>query len=176
MAELKTGNMNQTDQLATFQRWLAAHRGLLMKVVRSFSVDATDRDDLFQEVSFQLWNSVLGYQDSVTETTWIYRVALYTAIGWSRKEKVRTQRKRSLDEPCAVLGKTADPSDPRLDWLYEQIAMLDQIDRSLTLLLLDGFSYQEMAETLGMSVSNVGVRINRIKKSLIQKSNEDEVQ
>ena len=60
----------------------------------------------------------------------------------------------------------------RLDWLYEQIARLDHIDRSLTLLMLDGFSYREMAETLGISESHVGVKLNRIKAQLITKSQE----
>ena len=64
------------------------------------------------------------------------------------------------------------PTHPRLDWLYEQIVQLDHVDRSLTLLLLDGFSYREMAETLGISESHVGVKLNRIKAQLIIKSQE----
>ena len=60
--------------------------------------------------------------------------------------------------------------DERLTWLYEEIYRLDEIDRSVTLLLLDGFSYKEMASILGISESNVGVKINRIKKQLITKS------
>ena len=64
-------------------------------------------------------------------------------------------------------------TDPRLDWLYNQIAQLNEIDRSLTLLLLDGYSYKEMAEIIGISESNVGVKINRIKKSLTNKSLEN---
>ena len=67
-----------------------------------------------------------------------------------------------------ILPKLAAPTtpDPRLDWLYERIAELDPIDRSLALLMLDGFSYRDMSETLGISESNVGVRINRIKTRL----------
>jgi len=60
--------------------------------------------------------------------------------------------------------------DERLTWLYEEIHKLDEIDRSVTLLLLDGFSYKEMASILGITESNVGVKINRIKKQLISKS------
>ncbi|MFT6055352.1 MAG: RNA polymerase sigma-70 factor (ECF subfamily) [Roseivirga sp.] len=64
-------------------------------------------------------------------------------------------------------------ADPRLAWLYEQIAAFNPIDRSLTLLLLDGFSYKEMSKMLGITESNVGVKINRIKKELIRKSDKE---
>jgi RNA polymerase sigma-70 factor (ECF subfamily) len=69
-----------------------------------------------------------------------------------------------------VLGHPHKPVDEQLTWLYEAIHALDEIDRSLALLLLDGFSYKEMASILGITVSNVGVKINRIKKQLIVQS------
>jgi RNA polymerase sigma-70 factor (ECF subfamily) len=71
-----------------------------------------------------------------------------------------------------LLKQTRQMTDGRLDWLYQQIAQLNEIDRSLILLLLEGFSYQEMAAILGISESNVGVKIHRIKKHLSQKSEE----
>ncbi|MBV7339411.1 sigma-70 region 4 domain-containing protein [Chloroflexi bacterium TSY] len=71
----------------------------------------------------------------------------------------------------AKFGST-EPSDPRVDWLYDQIAQLDPIDRSVCLLMLEGFSYKEMAELLGISESNVGVKIYRIKKRLVGQSRE----
>ena len=71
-----------------------------------------------------------------------------------------------MDEQEPVLRETSLSKDHRLGWLYEQIAQLDHVDRSLTLLLLDGHSYREIAETLGISETHVGVKINRIKKHL----------
>jgi RNA polymerase sigma-70 factor (ECF subfamily) len=99
-------------------------------------------------------------------------VALNTALAWSRKERRLRDRTESLETNELALRETERAEDRRLSWLYEQIARLDHIDRSLTLLLLDGFSYREMAEILGISESYVGVKINRIKahlKSLTKK-------
>ena len=113
----------------------------------------------------------LRYSESGV-TTWIYRVALYSAIAWTRRERKHHNGKQPLTEAEYTLTETTKFKDNRLDWLYEQIAQLNEIDRSLTLLLLDGFSYKEMAAILGISESNVGVKINRIKKHLTQKSQE----
>ena len=78
--------MNRTDPERTLNDWLGRHRGLLMKVARSFASTAHDRDDLLQEIAFQVWKSIPGYRSEIAETTWLYRVAFYTAINWSRKE------------------------------------------------------------------------------------------
>mgnify|MGYP001823318934 CR=1 FL=1 len=159
--------MNSQEQDDTLNEWLGRHRGLLLKVARSFSSESNDRDDLLQEIVFQVWCSIPQYKNSVAESTWIYRVALYTAISWSRKESKRRERKREWTQEQDVVDQSI--VDPQVEWLYERIAELDPIDRSLTLLMLEGFSYREMSETLGMSESNVGVRINRIKKQLTDK-------
>ncbi len=102
-------------------------------------------------------------------STWIYRVALFAAMTWARREKNRPQT-RPLSEVEHVLTTTGRPGDDRLDWLYAQIALLNPVDRSLCLLLLDGYSYKEMAALLGISESNVGVKIHRIKQHLLRES------
>ena len=126
----------------------------------------TDRDDLFQEIATQVWNSIPRFRGESTVTTWLYRVALNSALAWSRKESKHRDRMKPLEGEESALSETSRTKDPRLSWLYEQIARLDHVDRSLTLLLLDGLSYREMAETLGISESHVGVKINRIKNYL----------
>jgi RNA polymerase sigma-70 factor, ECF subfamily len=156
--------MNKQQQDEIFNRWLNLHRGLVSKVARSFAAESNDRADLFQEIAFQIWKSIPRYRDEVAESTWIYRVALYTAISWSRKESKRQERSQEMASGEAVVDQSI--VDPQVEWLYEKIAEFEPIDRSLTLLLLDGFSYREMSDTLGISESNVGVRINRIKKQL----------
>ena len=160
--------MKKEQQDKTFNRWLERHRGLLLKVVRSYAKALHDQDDLFQEIILQVWKSIPSFNESVAETTWIYRVSFYTSISWLRKTS--KEKRVELGDSTSLLVQPNNPSDPKLDWLYEQIQALDPVDRSLTLLMLDGFSYREMAETLGMTESNVGVRINRIKKRLIQTS------
>ncbi len=162
--------MDEKEQTRIFDRWLEAHKGLLFKVVRAYAVTPPDQEDLFQEIAIQVWNSIPNFRQDSAETTWIYRVALYCALAWSRKEKKHSEKKQSLNGIEHTLLASSETKDHRLDWLYEQIRQLDEIDRSLTLLLLDGFSYREMAATLGISESNVGVKINRIKKYLSTKT------
>ncbi|MEO7167745.1 MAG: sigma-70 family RNA polymerase sigma factor [Spartobacteria bacterium] len=158
--------MEEREQRRIFDEWLGCYRGLLFKVVHAYGFTSHDRDDLFQEIATQVWNSIPRFRAESSVTTWLYRVALNSALAWSRKER----KHRDQTEPFAgqepALRETARAKDPRLGWLYEQIAQLDHVDRSLTLLLLDGFSYREMAETLGISESYVGVKINRIKNHL----------
>src|SRR5688572_9567838 len=164
--------MQESEQQRTFDQWFSAHQGLIFKVVRAYAFSAHDREDLFQEIDFQVWDSIPGFRHDSSVTTWVYRVALYSGIAWSRKEMRHKDRRQPLgDSEHHPMLQPLEP-DPRVDWLYEQIARLDPIDRSLTLLLLDGFSYREMAVTLGITETHVGVKINRIKKTLASRTNE----
>ena len=162
--------MKPNEQQRIFEEWLNLHRGLLFKVVRSYAFNSHDQDDLFQEITAQLWNSVPRYRGDSAVTTWIYRVALYSAIGWSKKENLYRESNQPIlvDEP--VLLQPTRAANSQLEWLYEEISQLDEIDRSLTLLLLDGFSYREIGNTMGISQNHVGVRLNRIKKRLTKRS------
>ena len=172
MGFMKGGSMNRSEQQQVFDEWLRRHRGLLFKVVRTHAFTPQDRDDLFQEIAAQVWQSIPHFRSESAVTTWLYRVALHCAMAWARKEKRHRIGRQVLDDHRpAVLEMTA-AKDRRLDWLYDQIAQLDDIDRALTLLLLDGFSYQEMAATLGLTESNVGVKIHRIKNHLTERSRE----
>lgn len=165
-------NMNQSEQKQIFDDWLKCHKGLFFKVVRVYANSADDHDDLFQEISIQVWNSIPKFKGESSTATWIYRVALYSAMAWTRKEKKHSHEKKPIAEIEHTLTETEIVEDDRLNWLYDQISKLNEIDRSLTLLMLDGYSYKEMSGILGISESNVGVKINRIKKHLTQKSGE----
>lgn len=163
---------SQTEQQRIFDEWLASHRGLVFKVVRAYVFTLPDQEDLFQEVATQVWRSIPNFRGDSAVTTWIYRVALNTAIAWTQKERRHRDGKQGLDgvEPAIQPSPSADP---RLEWLYQQIRQLSEIDRSLTLLLLDGFSYKEMAAMLGITENHVGVKISRIKNYLTSKSKEE---
>lgn len=161
--------MQQSEQEQQFSGWMAQHQGLIFKFVRAYAFVPVDQEDLFQEIALQLWRSIPAYQGTAKESTWIYRVALNTAITWKRNEKKHRQPKTEWPEGDLLLP-TQDPVDPRLDWLYEQINRFNPIDRALVLLMLEGFSYKEMAQMLGISVSNVGVKLNRLRQQLIQRS------
>jgi RNA polymerase sigma-70 factor (ECF subfamily) len=164
--------MNDTDHKRQFEDWTRRHKGLLIKVVRAYAYDAPDQQDLLQEIAIQLWDSIPRFRGDASERTWIYRVALYTAMTWARREsKHRTGRESfTADEHALSVG--GHQEDRRVTWLYRQIAQLNEIDRSLVLLHLDGFSYREIAEVIGISESNVGVKLNRIKKRLAEKTGE----
>ncbi|MEM7550556.1 MAG: RNA polymerase sigma factor [Bacteroidota bacterium] len=157
-----------------FERWLKKHKGLLFKVVRSYAFDSGDRDDLFQEIAIQLWRSIPKFRNESAETTWIYRVALNTAITWIRKEKKNDLGKEDISDIAHILVSENHEIDERLEWIYRQINRFNEIDRSILLLMLDGFSYKEISNMLGIGESNVGVKINRLKKYLIKESEKRE--
>jgi RNA polymerase sigma-70 factor (ECF subfamily) len=159
--------VTEKDRLGILEEWLKLHKGLLFKVVRAYTVE--DHDDLFQEIIIQVWHSIPTFRREASVSTWLYRIAINTAIKWSRKERKHAGAE-TLEKVQHLLLENRTQTDERLGWLYGEIYKLDEIDRSVILLLLEGFSYKEMAAILGISESNVGVKINRIKKQLILKS------
>lgn len=162
--------MTESEQRKIFQEWLRDYKGLLFKIVRAYAFTPDDQDDLFQEISIQVWHSIPKFRHESAVSTWLYRISLNIAFKWTKKNRKHQDNHQPIENVQHVLEETNKPVDERLSWLYEQIASFSEIDRSLTLLLLDGFSYKEMSNILGISPSNVGVKINRIKKSLITKS------
>ena len=161
--------MTEKEQKQIFEEWLNQHKALIFKIVRVYGFTVIDQDDLFQEIIIQVWHSIPAFRKESSVTTWLYRVSLNTAIKWTKKERKHYQSE-AIDGAKHILEESRIQTDERLTWLYEEIYKLDEIDRSITLLLLDGFSYKEMASILGITESNVGVKINRIKKQLISKS------
>jgi len=154
-----------SERNRVFESWIDAHKAILFKVARVYGVTHSDREDLFQEIALQVWHSVEAYRGDCAATTWIYRVALNTALAWRRKERRHRERRQDIEDATGLLVAPSG-NDPRLDWIYQRIAELDEANRALALLMLDGFSYRDMAQILGLSESNVGVKINRIKAAL----------
>lgn len=161
--------MTEQQQNHILDDWLGRYKALIFKIVRSYAFTPMDREDLFQEITLQVWRSIPAFREECAVTTWLYRVALNTSIRFSKKERKRTDR-TSLDEARHVLIETDAANNDRLAWLYDEISKLNEIDRSITLLMLDDFSYRDMAAIIGITESNIGVRINRIKKHLLDKS------
>lgn len=159
------------EQKRIFDGWIDQHKGIIFKIVRAYAFNPADQDDLFQEIALQIWQSIPDFRGDAKPSTWMYRVALFTATNWVRQEKRRppTQWLGTVEHTLSVRDA---PQDERVTWLYEQIALLSPIDRSVCLLLLDGFSYKEIAELLGISQSNVGVKIHRVKQHLLRRSRE----
>jgi RNA polymerase sigma-70 factor (ECF subfamily) len=157
--------MLEAERNKLLETWLDAHKAILFKVARAYGANHSDRQDLFQEIALQLWHSVTAYRGSCAATTWIYRVALNTAMAWNRKERKHARGRQDIDVAAELLV-SIPTRDPRLEWIYQRIAEFDEVNRSLALLMLDGFSYRDMSQILGLTESNVGVKITRIKAAL----------
>jgi RNA polymerase sigma-70 factor, ECF subfamily len=159
------------EQEAIFRRWLGEHLGLMLKVVRGCADAPQDQDDLFQDVLLQVWSSIPAFRGEAKETTWIYRVAFNTALAWRRVERRRRERhetflKFNVSPPVQPSHLDSTPEQEIVERLYAAIRQLPKVDASLALMHLDGLSYQEMAEVLGISENYIGVKLNRIRKQL----------
>jgi RNA polymerase sigma-70 factor (ECF subfamily) len=168
---MQTHLMTAQEQEMTFRRWLDEHIGLMLKVVRGCATAPQDQDDLFQDVLLQVWSSIPAFRREAKETTWIYRVAFNTALAWRRGERRRREGHETFlkfDVSPQVHPSHADSLQAQeiVEQLYTAIRQLPKLDASLALMHLDGLSYQEMAEVLGISENYIGVKLNRIRKQL----------
>ena len=165
--------MNVDEQQTRFRRWLADHAGLMWKVARAFAAAPEDQRDLLQEIALQLWKSLPSFRGEAKESTWIYRVAFNTALVGKRVETRRHARHEKFVELNSATAMSPEDSPATRDeelvrLLYEAIRKLPKLDASLALMHLDGLSYREMSEVLGITESNVGVKLNRIRKQLAE--------
>lgn len=158
---------SRTEQDRILGEWLARYRRLIYRVIVLYSHDGTSGDDLYQEIALALWRSIPRFESRSGESTWIYRVALNTAISSVRRERKTPEDSGMVpgESGAADEGESLEQAS-ELAWVYERIRSMSLIDRSLVLLYLDGNSYKDIAEILGISESNVGVKINRVKNRL----------
>jgi RNA polymerase sigma factor (sigma-70 family) len=149
-----------------FTKLIQEHQGLLIKVASVYTNTTLDREDLFQEIVYQLWKCFESFRGESKITTWMYRVGMNTAITHLKKSKRYTVT-APLSEGV-VMGMPSEDViyEERLAMLHSYIQNLNQLEKGLMLLVLEGKSYGEIAEITGLSASNVGTRISRIKKKL----------
>ena len=140
------------------------HQGIVHHISAMYANSLEERDDLSQEIILQLWRSFRSFQNQSKFSTWLYRVALNTAISSLRKSK--KFQWTTLDKADGIAIDPIDSLDEDIRHLYQAINKLSKVDRAITMLYLEEYSYEEMAEILGITPINVGVRINRIKKRL----------
>ena len=161
--------MDLIAQQQRFTDWLKEHGRIIDHVVNGFAAGA-DREDLRQEVLLAVWKSIPSFRGQAKASTYLYRVCHNAALLWSRTERNYRQRvERFGNESPTEAAITGDSgTDEQLAELYAAIRALKPLDRSLILLFLDGLSYREMAGVLGLTESNVGVKLNRIKNQLTQ--------
>ena len=149
-----------------FTNLLLRHAGLIHKVAYAYCRNATDRDDVIQEIAMQLWRSRDRYDDRFKETTWIYRIAINVAVSCHRRERRHNHRRASLEGTAITIAAQSAKTSQDLELLLRWIDDLGELDKALVLLYLDGHDHASIAEVLGISVSNVGTKLQRIKNKL----------
>jgi RNA polymerase sigma-70 factor (ECF subfamily) len=150
-----------------FADWLAPHLAALRRISRAFAEPA-DQHDLMQELMVAVWSARPRFQDRSAAATFVYRVAHNTALTWKRGETRRRRRREAIEAEMAlrVEHKAAEPEANLLDRLYTAIRTLSPLDRSLILMSLDGLAYAEIARHHGLSETNVGARLTRVRQRI----------
>jgi len=148
-----------------FLKQIETNKGILIKISRIYARNAQDQNDLKQEIIFRLWKSFDTFQGKCKFSTWMYRVALNTAITFLKNEKKKTAE--SLVEPCdAVPTRNADTGESRLELFYQAVQLLNPIEKAIIFLFLEGMNHRQIAERMGISEGNARVKLSRTKAKL----------
>ncbi len=172
--------MIRKEQNDRFLEWILSYDAILWKIARTYA-SFGERQDLHQDLLIALWHAVPLYRDQAKPSTFIYRVALNCALNWTRNRQRYLRRHIELDETARSLPATPNArpdslgdQDRRVEQLYAALATFPEADRSLVLLYLDDLSYCEIAEVLGITETNVGVKLSRAKKRLAEQLRQSE--
>jgi RNA polymerase sigma-70 factor (ECF subfamily) len=150
-----------------FKRLVEANKRRIMWIARSYASRDSVKD-LYQEILFEIWKGLPGFQGRARVETWIYRVALRTAIHFRRRAAGSVESAATIREEEAAYGPPPSAWLSESQILSEFIGTLDEVDRSLFLMYLDGdFGYADMAEVTGLNEPHIRVKISRIKKSYV---------
>ncbi|NQX81385.1 MAG: sigma-70 family RNA polymerase sigma factor [Flavobacteriaceae bacterium] len=163
-----------TNKKVKFKKIHEQSKDKIYRLCLGFTGNKMDADDLFQEVYIKVWNNLLSFRNESNINTWIYRIATNTAILFVSKRTKLNKKINQLEiENIAFINDNNDSiySDENIMKLYKAISSMKEKDRIIISLLLEKNSYSEISEIVGMNISNVGVRINRIKKTLTKKMN-----
>lgn len=160
--------MTSNDVQERFLHLLEKNIGMIIKISRAYSKIRQDREDLMNDITLELWKSFKNFNGDSKISTWIYRVALNTSMNYKRKTS-----KDSLFSSFDELKEKDTPSwlieednSLELQVLYNCIDELNEINKAIILLYLDGNSHDEISEIMGVSKTNVGTRISRIKEQI----------
>jgi RNA polymerase sigma-70 factor, ECF subfamily len=158
--------MGPQEQHERFDRWVREHGAILHHVANGFA-EGDDRKDLMQELLLAVWKSIPAFRQDSQPSTFIYRVSHNAALTWKRTQRNYRNRLERFQAQPAASAPAVDAREPELlQRLYAEIRRLPPVDRSLALLMLDGVSYAGMAEIHGLTESNVGARLHRLKQKL----------
>ena len=154
-----------------FLELVNGNRNRILRVCRVYAWNSTDQDDLYQEILFQIWRGLPTLKENHFANTWLYRVAINTAISFVRKRTSRTDRvvyvgHADLTRTIESQQTTDENTGDRIAHLYTVIFKLDPLEKALVTLFLEDFTYEQMAEVTGIKANHVGVMLHRAKKKL----------
>jgi RNA polymerase sigma-70 factor (ECF subfamily) len=150
---------------------VSENRNKILRVCRVYAWNSADQDDLYQEILFQIWRGLSGLKEKQFANTWLYRVAINTAISFVRKRASRADRvihfeHAELTRAIEARQTTEEVNDDRMADLYSAIYRLDPLEKALVTLFLEDLTYEQIAEATGISANHVGVMLHRAKKKL----------
>ncbi len=144
------------------------HKGVIFKIAKMYQSNFEDRNDLYQEIIFQAWKAYPKFRGDSKFSTWLYRVALNTAITFLKEEKksILVQDNDKIKNYKAPAEAYSSEKEEKLALMYRAIEQLSPIDKALIFYYLQGYSGEEMAKELGVSQGNTRVKLNRAKQKL----------
>lgn len=155
----------------SFEDLIDSNRPRLLRLCRIYAKTREDQEDLFQEIAYQIWRSMKNFRGEAQIETFLYRIALNTALLFQARQKRRPPSVEIAQSDPAFemnLHEKLDKAD-KISWLHEAIKTLKPIEQSLIFLYLEEMSYEEISHVTGLKANHVGVKLNRIKKKLSQK-------
>jgi len=159
--------MSEKEKQQQFQKLIEQHKGILFKVARTYCQQEEDRQDLIQEIRIQVWRSLDKYNDKYQISTWLYRISLNVAISFYRKNAKRHENTIPLNEQVSEIKEIdSTQKEEQIKELMSFIYKLNDLDKALMLLYLENKNHTEIADILGISKSNVGTKIGRIKEKM----------
>ncbi len=145
---------------------LNEHQRIIHKVCNLYMDAHADREDLFQEITLQAWKAYGNFRGDAKFSTWLYRVALNTAITFFRKEKRQPDIFSTETIPDFRSNDAYDPIEEQVKAMYAAIGELSKIDKAIVMLYLEDYSYNDIGDMMGITANNVAVKMNRIKTKL----------
>ena len=149
-----------------FVKKIEKHRGIIHKICYVYAHNNLDKEDLRQEIVLQLWKSYPSFQGKSEFSTWLYRVALNTAITYTKRRSLIIENPENISNQLSFENNDDYSEDVKL--LYKAISHLSKIEKAIVIMWLEEKSYEEIAATTGISVKNVSVKLVRIKKKLAE--------
>jgi RNA polymerase sigma-70 factor, ECF subfamily len=150
-----------------FEQTIQENARILHKLSRVYSNNETEFEEIFQEMMIQIWRALPNFRGDSQLSTWLYRICINTALNFRTKTN-KLKSFEPLEENIAVKFAVEDEKDEQLKKLYAAIRELNPIDRAIVSLYLDETSYEETAQILGISKTNVATRLMRLKQKLIE--------